>query len=139
MSTLYAMATTQVASPNNASVMLTVPEYYSTFLSGVDFVAFYFNNGASVLVACEDNSGLDAADDVLVIDPANLDSIMSDDDSSTLGSLAGAVQASPGGGAGNLMGAGSGGSGGGSAPQTYQSALQALNNNSSIVMNDVTI
>jgi hypothetical protein len=88
-------------------------------LNGKSFVAFFFNNNASALVSTEDNNGLNAAADVLRIDPATLDTAASSGDLSTLfsfsGVATGAVSAQ-------------------TPAQTYRSALQSLNGGSPIVL-----
>jgi hypothetical protein len=136
---LYVMPAVQVANPfagqdPTAPATITVPEYFDSFLKGQTFVGFYFNGGVSVLVACEQNDGLDSAAHVLIIDPNDLDALASNDDLDTIASLAGTAPTL---GSTNQSASKASLSGevGSTDSATYRQALQQLNNGSPIVLN----
>jgi hypothetical protein len=125
---LYMMASKQIPSPLGIPSIptITVPQYVEAI--GGPYVAFYFNGSASVLISCEQNATLDAAPDVLAIDPTTLDDDASAD-AATISGFAG-VQVTTG--PGNSKQS----SGGqvGAPPQSYRDALQQLNDGSPITL-----
>jgi hypothetical protein len=128
---LYMMATKQIPNPSQDPNVptITVPQYQETI--GGPYVAFYFNGSASVLISCEENATLDAAPDVLAIDPTALDDDASSEDAVTIAGFAGAqVQVT------NGLGQSKQSSGGQvqAPPQSYRDALQQLNSGSPIIL-----
>ena len=126
------MATKQIAGLAEDIPTIMVPQYYES-LQGKPFVGFYSNGAASVIVSCEDSADLNAAGDVLKIDPAALDTVADPNSLDTLSSFNGTVSQGPG------LSKGVVATIDGSKPaayaQSFRDPLQQLNNGSPIVLN----